>query len=65
MHKNGRNGLMWTTLALCAFAVAGCQHNRDPWNGGVKPARLQTELNLGLHQHAQLHTRQLIGQSDR
>lgn len=65
MHKKLRSGLVGIALALCVLAVAGCQHIHDPWNGGVKPARLQAELNLGLHQHAQLHTRQLIGQSDR
>ncbi len=62
MRKDFRNGLMCIALALCAFVVAGCQHNHDPW---VKPGTMQAERNVGLHQQAQLQTRQLIGQSDR
>lgn len=62
MRENFRNGLMWIALALCAFAVTGCQHNHDPW---VKPGTMQAERNVGIDQQAELRTRQLIGQSDR
>ena len=62
MRKNLRHGLMWIALALCGFVVAGCQHIHDPW---VKPGTMQAERDVGLHQQAQLQTRQLSGQSDR
>lgn len=62
MRNNLRNGLMWIALAWCGFAVTGCQHIQDPW---VKPGTMQAERDVGIHQQAQLQTRQLSGQSDR
>lgn len=63
MHVKYIRGLLWITLAMGAVALAGCEHNHDPW---VKPAgTMQAQRNVGVHQQQQLATRQWIGQSDR
>lgn len=53
---------MIAAVALAALLAAGCQRIHDPW---VKPGTMQTQLEVGANQQAQLAKRQLYGQSDR